>query len=205
MYSSQLDAAKNAADAMKTLFGDIESAINSLTGSQAQINNQAYVSAKAQLDTALTLAKATGVLPDPTSFKATLDAVSNVDANNFASFFDFQREQLQTAGKLSQLNSVVGGKAAQQNATVVAIEASIASIESLKVATQSAADNCSADLDKKHKETIDLLISKSKLLEDQYEADVFYFDGLLLFKAKEQLEIANGTYQAIWMLMMLLS
>ena len=72
MYGSQLDAAKNAADAMKTLFGDIESAINSLTGSQAQINNQAYVSAKAQLDTALTLAKFTGVLPDPTSFRQLL-------------------------------------------------------------------------------------------------------------------------------------
>ena len=196
IYNSQLDAAKNVSSKISTLFEDITSALDTLTGSQSTLSAQAYQSAKQQLDSSLMLAKATGLLPDPASFKGVLDAVSNIDASKFASLFDYQREQLQTAGKLSQLRDVAGSKLTQQNATVAAIEASIVSIESVKVSAEAASKAALDDLDKKHKETISKIDDQIKAVQDQYEADVFYLDGLLQ-TAKDQLAKAEGTYTAI--------
>jgi hypothetical protein len=196
MFSSQLEVAKDAADAVKTLFNDINDAILELTNGQSQLQNQTYLSAKTQLDSALVLAKASGVLPDPDKFKATLDVVKNVDPAAFSSLFDYQREKLQTAGKLSQLGGIVGGEITKRDATVVAIETSISSIERLKIVTEDASKNSLALLEAQHKENLERLDKQIKELENQYEASVFYLDGLLQ-KAEDQLNIAFGTYTAI--------
>jgi hypothetical protein len=193
---SQLEVAKDAADAVKTLFNDINDAILELTNGQSQLQNQTYLSAKTQLDSALVLAKASGVLPDPDKFKATLDVVKNVDPAAFSSLFDYQREKLQTAGKLSQLGGIVGGEITKRDATVVAIETSISSIERLKIVTEDASKNSLALLEAQHKENLERLDKQIKELENQYEASVFYLDGLLQ-KAEDQLNIAFGTYTAI--------
>jgi nitrate reductase NapAB chaperone NapD len=103
---------------------------------------------------------------------------------------------MKAAGKLSQLGGIVGGEITKRDATVVAIETSISSIERLKIVTEDASKNSLALLEAQHKENLERLDKQIKELENQYEASVFYLDGLLQ-KAEDQLNIAFGTYTAI--------
>lgn len=194
-YKSQIDLAKSASDNLKSLFEDIDDAINSVVSDNQQLISASYVTAKQQLEDTLSAAQSGGSLPDAKSFQSTLKSVSNIDPTKFGSLFDFQKEQLQTVGKLSQLKGIVGKGVEEQDLVISAIESTSIGIEKLKVATETAAENALIDLDKKHKEALVGLDSQMQLLQQQYDADVLYFDNMMEL-ARRQLEKAEGTYQA---------
>jgi tape measure domain-containing protein len=193
--SDQVDAAKTYRDNIKGIFDDINSAIEKLTNSTASLQSQTYASAKAQLDVILSLAQSTGQLPDGDSFKKILDTVSNVNAGDFASMFDFQREQLVTAGKLSTLGGITGGKLSTAEAQLKAAEDNVKWVSDMAKSSSAYYETSLSTLDTNHTETIKLLDDEIEILQKQYEDDVFYLDGLLE-KARDQLAVAEGTYIA---------
>ena len=193
--SNQVDAAKTYRDNIKGIFDDINSAIEKLTNSTASLQSQTYASAKAQLDVILSLAQSTGQLPDGDSFKKVLDTVSNVNAGDFASMFDFQREQLVTAGKLSTLGGITGGKLSTAEAQLKAAEDNVKWASSMANSSSAYYDAALSQADANHADNIKLLDDQIEILQKQYEDDVFYLDGLLE-KARDQLAVAEGTYIA---------
>lgn len=193
--SNQVDAAKTYRDNIKGIFDDINSAIEKLTNSTASLQAQTYASAKAQLDVILSLAQSTGQLPDGDSFKKILDTVSNVNAGDFASMFDFQREQLVTAGKLSTLGGITGGKLSTAEAQLKAAEDNVKWASSMAKSSSAYYDAALSQADANHADNIKLLDDQIEILQKQYEDDVFYLDGLLE-KARDQIAIAEGTYIA---------
>lgn len=193
--SNQVDAAKTYRDNIKGIFDDINAAIEKLTNSTASLQSQTYASAKAQLDVILSLAKSTGQLPDGDSFKKVLDTVSNVNAGDFASMFDFQREQLVTAGKLSTLGGITGGKLSTAEAQLKAAEDNVKWASSMANSSSAYYDAALSQADANHADNIKLLDDQIEILQKQYEDDVFYLDGLLE-KARDQLAVAEGTYIA---------
>jgi len=193
--SDQVDAAKTYRDNIKGIFDDINAAIEKLTNSTASLQAQTYASAKAQLDVILSLAKSTGQLPDGDSFKKILDTVSNVNAGDFASMFDFQREQLVTAGKLSTLGGITGGKLSTAEAQLKAAEDNVKWASSMANSSSAYYDAALSQADSNHADNIKLLDDQIEILQKQYEDDVFYLDGLLE-KARDQLAVAERTYIA---------
>jgi hypothetical protein len=193
--SNQVDAAKTYRDNIKGIFDDINAAIEKLTNSTASLQSQTYASAKAQLDVILSLAKSTGQLPDGDSFKKVLDTVSNVNAGDFASMFDFQREQLVNAGKLSTLGGITGGKLSTAEAQLKAAEDNVKWASSMANSSSAYYDAALSQADANHADNIKLLDDQIEILQKQYEDDVFYLDGLLE-KARDQLAVAEGTYIA---------
>ena len=193
--SDQVDAAKTYRDNIKGIFDDINSAIEKLTNSTASLQAQTYASAKAQLDVILSLAQSTGRLPDGDSFKNILDTVSNVNAGDFASMFDFQREQLVTAGKLSTLGGITGGKLSNAEAQLKAAEDNVKWASSMAKSSSAYYDAALSQADTNHTETIKLLDDEIEALQKKYEKDVEDL-GILIETAKDQLDIANGTYIA---------
>jgi len=192
--SKQLDVAKTLKDGIKTLFDDISAAIKNLTGEATAGQN--YQVAKAQLDQALALAKSTGQLPKSEDFKDILDTISGITSSGFASSVDFRREQLVSAGKLSQLNEIAGSQLNSANATVDAIQKSIDQSKGAAAQADANIKDQMSQLDAEHEDTIGKLDEQIEKLQLKYESDVAYLDGILA-NAKKQLDIAMGTYQAI--------
>jgi len=193
--STQVGSVKEYRDNIKSLFDDISAAIDKLTQSGVGLQSQTYATAKAQLDSAVALASASGSLPDGEKFKGVLEALTSLDESSFSSLFDFQREQLVTAGKLSTLKGVAGGKLSAADAAVLAAENHLAVA---KASAESASAYYARDLvmlEENHTDTIGKLDEEIKLLNKQYEEDVFYLDGILQ-NARDQLDIANSTYIA---------
>lgn len=191
----QLDALKESKDNIKTLFDDISNSIDTLTGSVESLNVMSYEAAKNQLDTTLAIAKATGKLPDPKTFKDILTSITSVNADSFSSAFDLNREKLVSAGKLTGLQSITGDTLSNQELAIKKMEDTIKAIEDSK---QQSNINAKIDLDAagaRHEQVLKDLEDQQKVLKDQYEVDVFYLDGILA-EAKKQLDIANGTYTA---------
>ena len=222
--SNQVDAAKTYRDVVKSLFEDINSAVEKLTNSTSVLQQQTYESAKSQLDVALALAQTTGQLPAGDSFKNVLSTLTGNDSSRYSSMFDFQREQLVNAGKLSALGGITGGKLSTAEAQLLAAENNVKAVEDMAKradinndllmtdlddkhkedikAVEDMAKRADAyydlaieDLDLKHKETIKILDDQIKQLQDKYEKDIEYFDNMLQ-TARDQLDIANGTYIA---------
>lgn len=223
--SNQVDAAKTYRDVVKSLFEDINSAVEKLTNSTSVLQQQTYESAKSQLDIALALAQTTGQLPTGDSFKNVLSTLTGNDSSRYSSMFDFQREQLVNAGKLSALGGITGGKLSTAEAQLLAAENNVKAVEDMAKRADINNDLLMTDLDDKHKEgikavedmansssayydaalsqadanhadNIKLLDDQIEILQKQYEDDVFYLDGLLE-KARDQLAVAEGTYIAI--------
>ncbi len=193
--STQVGSVKEYRDNIKSLFDDISAAIDKLTQSGVGLQSQTYATAKAQLDSAIALASASGSLPDGEKFKGVLEALTSLDESSFSSLFDFQREQLVTAGKLSALKGVTGGKLSAADAAVLAAENHLAVA---KASAESASAYYARELgmlEENHTDTIGKLDEEIKLLNKQYEEDVFYLDGILQ-NARDQLDIANSTYIA---------
>lgn len=193
--STQVGSVKEYRDNIKSLFDDISAAIDKLTQSGVGLQSQTYATAKAQLDSAVALASTSGSLPDGEKFKGVLEALTSLDESSFSSLFDFQREQLVTAGKLSTLKGVTGGKLSAADAAVLAAENHLAVA---KASAESASAYYAHELgmlEENHTDTIGKLDEEIKLLNKQYEDDVFYLDGILQ-NARDQLDIANGTYIA---------
>jgi len=193
--STQVGSVKEYRDNIKSLFDDISAAIDKLTQSGVGLQSQTYATAKSQLDSAVALASASGSLPDGEKFKGVLEALTSLDESSFSSLFDFQREQLVTAGKLSTLKGVTGGKLSAADAAVLAAENHLAVA---KASAESASAYYARELgmlEENHTDTIGKLDKEIKLLNKQYEEDVFYLDGILQ-NARDQLDIANGTYIA---------
>lgn len=222
--SNQVDAAKTYRDVVKSLFEDINSAVEKLTDSTSVLQQQTYESAKSQLDVALALAQTTGQLPTGDSFKNVLSTLTGNDSSRYSSMFDFQREQLVNAGKLSALGGITGGKLSTAEAQLLAAENNVKAVEDMAKradinndllmtdlddkqkedikAVEDMANRADAyydlaieDLDLKHKETIKILDDQIKHLQEKYDSDVEYFDNMLQ-NARDQLDIANGTYIA---------
>lgn len=222
--SNQVDAAKTYRDVVKSLFEDINSAVEKLTNSTSVLQQQTYESAKSQLDIALALAQTTGQLPAGDSFKNVLSTLTGNDSSRYSSMFDFQREQLVNAGKLSALGGITGGKLSTAEAQLLAAENNVKAVEDMAKradinndllmtdlddkhkedikAVEDMAKRADAyydlaieDLDLKHKETIKILDDQIKQLQDKYNSDIEYFDNMLQ-TARDQLDIANGTYIA---------
>lgn len=191
----QLDALKESRDNIKTLFDDISNSIETLTGSVDSLNVMSYQAAKNQLDNTLAIAKATGKLPDPKTFKDILTSITSVNADSFSSAFDLNREKLVSAGKLTGLQSITGDTLSNQELAIKKMEDTIKAIEDSK---QQSNINAKIDLDAaaaRHEQVLKDLEEQQQVLKDQYEVDVFYLDGILA-EAKKQLDIANGTYTA---------
>jgi len=123
--------------------------------------------------------------------------LSGVGSGSFGSSFDFTREKMVSAGKLQDLQSIIGGQIASQDATVLAIESSItANVAAIEASSQQAhvsAEAAIALAEEQHKANIGILDSRLKVLNLQYESDVEYLDNILSV-AKKQQEIADGTY-----------
>ena len=222
--SNQVDAAKTYRDVVKSLFEDINSAVEKLTNSTSVLQQQTYESAKSQLDIALALAQTTGQLPTGDSFKNVLSTLTGNDSSRYSSMFDFQREQLVNAGKLSALGGITGGKLSTAEAQLLAAENNVKAVEDMAKRADINNDLLMTDLDDKHKEdikavedmakragayydlaiedldlkhteTIKILDDQIKQLQDKYDSDIEYFDNMLQ-TARDQLDIANGTYIA---------
>lgn len=201
-YATQQEAAANAVssikeyrDELKTLFDDISSAVDKLTNNNKQLQAISYNAAKAQIDSVLATAKSTGQLPDSKSFKDVLASLTSLSESDFSTMLDFQREQLVSAGKLSQLGGVAGGKLSAAESAVIAAEANV---KATNDAAKEAADRYTEEvksLEDKHKLAIGYYDSSIKALQTQYDLDVKFYDDLLQ-NAKDQLDIANGTYIA---------
>ena len=201
-YATQQEAAANAVtsikeyrDELKTLFDDISGAVDKLTNNNKQLQAISYSAAKAQLDSVLATAKSSGQLPDSKSFKDVLDSLTSLSESDFSTMLDFQREQLVSAGKLSQLGGVAGGKLSAAESAVLAAEANV---KATKDAAKEAADRYTEEtksLEDKHKVTTAYYDSNIKALQTQYDLDVEFYDKLLQ-NAKDQIDIANGTYIA---------
>ena len=201
-YATQQEAAANAVtsikeyrDELKTLFDDISGAVDKLTNNNKQLQAISYSAAKAQLDSVIATAKSSGQLPDSKSFKDVLDSLTSLSESDFSTMLDFQREQLVSAGKLSQLGGVAGGKLSAAESAVLAAEANV---KATKDAAKEAADRYTEEtksLEDKHKLAIGYYDSSIKALQTQYDLDVEFYDNLLQ-NAKDQLDIANGTYIA---------
>lgn len=201
-YATQQEAAANAVtsikeyrDELKTLFDDISGAVDKITNNNKQLQAISYNAAKAQLDSVLATAKSSGQLPDSKSFKDVLDSLTSLSESDFSTMLDFQREQLVSAGKLSQLGGVAGGKLSAAESAVLAAEANV---KATKDAAKEAADRYTEEtksLEDKHKVTTAYYDSNIKALQTQYDLDVEFYDKLLQ-NAKDQLDIANGTYIA---------
>ena len=214
--SDQLDIVKTLKDNLKSLFDSIVSTIKKLT--DEALSTQSYQVAKTALDTILEKAKTSGTLPEASSFKDITDTLGNISSSSFSSAFDFKKEQLVTAGKLSQLGDIVGKQLDSATATIAAIESSIALSKELgKQADlnakaqldtlQSQHDSLIDTLDKslqtelsqleiEHNGTIKSLEDQLDIAQKKYDSDVAYLDSILT-NAKKQLDIAMGTYQAI--------
>jgi len=222
--SNQVDAAKTYRDVVKSLFEDINSAVEKLTNSTSVLQQQTYESAKSQLDIALALAQTTGQLPTGDSFKNVLSTLTGNDSSRYSSMFDFQREQLVNAGKLSALGGITGGKLSTAEAQLLAAENNVKAVEDMAKRADINNDLLMTDLDDKHKEdikavedmakradayydlaiedldlkhteTIKILDDQIKQLQDKYDSDIEHFDNMLQ-TARDQLDIANGTYIA---------
>jgi len=201
-YATQQEAAANAVtsikeyrDELKTLFDDISGAVDKLTNNNKQLQAISYSAAKAKLDSVLATAKSSGQLPDSKSFKDVLDSLTSLSESDFSTMLDFQREQLVSAGKLSQLGGVAGGKLSAAESAVIAAEANV---KATKDAAKEDADRYTEEvksLEDKHKLAIGYYDSSIKALQTQYDLDVEFYDNLLQ-NAKDHLDIANGTYIA---------
>lgn len=194
--NAQIDLAKEQRDAIQNLFDDISNAIQTLTDGQATLQSTSYNFAKSQLDAALLTAKATGVLPNAESFKNVTSAVSKVDAASFASAFAYNQEKLVTAGKLADLQGIAGTQLAQKDSVIGSLQMAISSIEAMKISASTAAETQLTALEAQHKTNIEKIDEEISIFQKQYEDDVFYLDGILQ-NAKDSLEMADGTYQAV--------
>lgn len=193
--STQIDNAKEYRDGLKSIFDDISSAIDNLTGSSATLETQSYNSAKAQLDASAALAKSTGILPNAEGFKSVLDSITSLGSGGFSTLLDFQREQLVNAGKLQSIKDVTGTKLSAADQAVKYAEQNVLAINSMATSAAEYYKTSLTDLDTKHKENIKKLDDAEKQLKLQYDTDIQYLDNILTV-AQEQLDIANGTYVA---------
>lgn len=190
---AQIDSIKETRNNLKGLFDSIGESIRSIIGSTDTLQSISYETAKKQLDVAL----ATRSVYDTEQFKTTLSTLSGASSAGFGSSFEFNKEKLVTAGKLFDLQSIVGSQIAAQDATVVAIEASIkanvAAIEANKVSEKISADEALKAAEGRHILNISKLDDQIKILNLQYTSDIEYLDNILV-EARKQLDMADGIY-----------
>ena len=190
---AQIDSIKETRNNLKGLFDSIGESIRSIIGSTDTLQSISYETAKKQLDVAL----ATRSVYDTEQFKTTLSTLSGASSAGFGSSFEFNKEKLVTAGKLFDLQSIVGSQIAAQDATVVAIEASIKAnvdaIEANKVSEKISADEALKAAEGQHILNISKLDDQIKILNLQYTSDIEYLDNILV-EARKQLDMADGIY-----------
>lgn len=190
---AQIDSIKETRNNLKGLFDSIGESIRSIIGSTDTLQSISYETAKKQLDVAL----ATRSVYDTEQFKTTLSTLSGASSAGFGSSFEFNKEKLVTAGKLFDLQSIVGSQIAAQDATVLAIEASIKAnvdaIEANKVSEKISADEALKAAEGQHILNISKLDDQIKILNLQYTSDIEYLDNILV-EARKQLDMADGIY-----------
>lgn len=173
--SAALDAAKAAIDArkggIKDAFDDLMAGLSTsiekwtgkitelkslsslLTGAKvgATQNAASRESAQAQIETALAIAKASGVLPSADSLKDAISAVTADSSNQFATLIEYQREQQRAARSIAGLSGLTEDQLStaeltlralqdQKAASQVAYDRQISALDALVLSAQRAAE-----------------------------------------------------------------
>ncbi|SFB96763.1 hypothetical protein SAMN05216344_106128 [Polaromonas sp. OV174] len=102
--------AQEQVSSLKSIFDNLKSNVKDLYGAVDSTRLQAADQANAFITQALSAAQSTGRMPDAAALaEAISGARAGLDPNQYASQFEFERDQLVLAGKLSQLQTI-GGK-----------------------------------------------------------------------------------------------
>ncbi|WP_028451857.1 tape measure protein [Chitinilyticum aquatile] len=158
---------------LQRLFDALQSGIDSLVQKSA-------ASMAGALDAALIAARAGDFSK---AQQLDIGSITRIDENAFGSAFDLQRAKLQTAGKLTELQGLAGGKLTAGNAQLAALES-----------ISSAVSGAVEALDRQYKLDAEQLDKQMAEERKKAEEQLKSLDDLLS-NAKEQLEIANGTWQ----------
>lgn len=117
-------------------------------GDVSDMQSQAQrVQGQSQILAALAIAKASGVLPTADSLQSALSSVSRDAADQFASFVDYQRDQLLTQNSIEELSGLTSGQLStaertlgvleqQRDRAQLAYDAEIARLDSMVISAQ---------------------------------------------------------------------
>lgn len=92
--------------------------------------------AKAEIEAALAIAKASGVLPKAEDLRDALAAASKLDQGGFATAADYQREYLRTMGTISELSALTDGQLSVEEQTLAATNNVVAAVNNVAAILQ---------------------------------------------------------------------
>jgi len=92
--------------------------------------------AKAEIEAALAIAKASGVLPKAEDLRDALAAASKLDQSGFATAADYQREYLRTMGTISELSALTDGQLSVEEQTLAATNNVVAAVNNVAAILQ---------------------------------------------------------------------
>lgn len=92
--------------------------------------------AKAEIEGALAIAKASGVLPKAEDLRDALSAASKLDQGSFATAADYQREYLRTMGTISELSALTDGQLSVEEQTLAATNNVVAAVNNVAAILQ---------------------------------------------------------------------
>ncbi|PUA95527.1 tape measure domain-containing protein [Acidovorax sp. 107] len=121
---SQIDVAQEVASTMSGLFDLLKSNVRELYGEVDSTRSMLAAQGNDFITQALANARTTGYLPDETQLADAISAARNgLDASGYASQFEFDRDRLVLAGKLSELEGLTGKQLTSAERTVKELEA----------------------------------------------------------------------------------
>lgn len=117
---SQMDKTNDKIADMQRL----ASALDAFTpaGQTAAQQGAASAAARAQITTALAIARASGVIPSADSLQFALDALQRDDGSQFATSQEFQRSQLRAANDINALSKLTGGQITVEQHTLEVLQ-----------------------------------------------------------------------------------
>lgn len=134
---------------MQSLSDSLRSTLDGMTMQGQESASRA--SAQAQIQAALAIAKASGVLQDAESLSSALSAATRFDTSEFASVLDYQREFARTASTIAELSGLTDGQLSDAQKQLKALDdqstmlkdantAEIARLDGLLAAAQAQVD-----------------------------------------------------------------
>lgn len=141
-FESLMQSLSDSIDKWTTKISDLRSLSQLLAGAKVGAAQTATgrASAQAQLEGALAIAKASGVLPSADSIRDAISTVTQMSADQFGSMLDFQREQARAQRSITGLSSITDNQLSTAELTLKAIQ-------DQKAAAQSAYDKQINSLD----------------------------------------------------------
>lgn len=129
LLNEEASAVSNSISALEQLYNSLESTYDSIIGS-VTADAVTYTNAQAQIANALTQAQ-NGNLPTLDSISSALSIVTRNDASNYASYADYQRDQLLTAGMVDELMGYTADQMSVEQQMLSALEQSVASLNEI--------------------------------------------------------------------------